>query len=88
MTVHVTASQVLVETTKRITMESKKVTNTETNLVTTNDEGKNGEGSEAEAEVEAEAATNNLNNSNTAIIYNSTIARGAGKKNENTGKEN
>merc|ERR1712238_354674 len=49
---------------------TKTVTNTETNWVTTNIEGNNGEEVEAEAEAEAETevATNNSNNSNTAII--------------------
>merc|ERR1712238_476465 len=49
---------------------TKTVTNTETNCVTTNIEGNNGEEVEAEAEAEAETevATNNSNNSNTAII--------------------
>merc|ERR1712238_199890 len=51
---------------------TKTVTNTETNMETTNIEVNNGEEVEAEAEAEAEAetevATNNSNNSNTAII--------------------
>ena len=53
---------------------TKTMTSTETNLVTTNIEGNNGEEVEAEVEAEAEAetetevATNNSNKSNTAII--------------------
>ena len=56
-------------TTRNIDNGIKKVTNTETNTVTTNDGVDNGEAAEAEAEMEMEPATNSAkyNSSNNGI---------------------